>query len=67
MNTSGNQYDAEAGFMAFINGVPQKLSLNGGESNEFVRISLQPDKSEKATLSFTPTIPEELKNEKRCN
>lgn len=64
MNTSGNQYDAEAGFMAFINGVPQKLSLNGGESNEFVRISLQPDKSEKATLSFTPTIPEELKNEK---
>lgn len=64
MNTNGNKYDAESGFMAFINGVPQKLSLNGGESGELVRVLMQPDKSEKATLSFTPTIPEELKNEK---
>lgn len=60
MNTNGNKYDAESGFMAFINGVPQKLSLNGGESGELARVLLQPDKTEKAT----PTIPEELKNEK---
>lgn len=64
MDTTGNQYDVEAGFMAFINGIPQKLSLNGGESGELVRVSQAPDKSGKATLSLTPTITEDLKNEK---
>lgn len=63
MDTTGNQYEVEAGFMAFINGIPQKLSLNGGESSELVRVSQQPDQSGKATLSFTPTITEELSGE----
>ncbi|MDE6728646.1 MAG: hypothetical protein K2J80_12020 [Oscillospiraceae bacterium] len=63
MDTTGNQYEVEVGFMAFINGVPQKLSLNGGESSELVRVSQQPDQSSSATLSFTPTITEELSGE----
>lgn len=64
MDTSGNQYEIEKGFMAFINGIPQKLSLNGGERNEFVRVSQQPDQISTVTLSFTPTITEDLVDEK---
>jgi len=60
VSTSGNKYEVEKGFMAFINGIPQKLSLNGGERNELVRISQQPDQSSTATLSFTPTITEDM-------
>lgn len=63
MDTTGNQYEVEAGFMAFINGIPQKLSLNGGENSELVRVSQQPDQSSSATLSFVPTITEELSGE----
>lgn len=63
MDTTGNQYEVEAGFMAFINGIPQKLSLNGGENSELVRVSQQPDQSSTVTISFTPTITEELSGE----
>ncbi len=62
-NTNGNPYDIEEGYMAFINGVPQKLSLNGGEKSELVRISMKPDTDTEITLSFTPQITEELKDE----
>ena len=64
MSTAGNKYEIEKGFMAFINGIPQKLSLNGGERSELVCVSQQPDKSSSITLSFTPTITGELVGEK---
>lgn len=65
MSTAGNKYEIEKGFMAFINGIPQKLSLNGGERSELVCVSQKPDKSSTITLSFTPTITEELIDEKK--
>lgn len=64
MSTAGNKYEIEKGFMAFINGIPQKLSLNGGERSELVCVSQKPDKSNTITLSFTPTITGELVGEK---
>lgn len=59
-DTSGNQYDVEIGYMAFINGIPQRLSLNGGESSELVCISQAPDQKNTVSLSFTPVISNEL-------
>ncbi len=38
-DSAKNKYDVEIGYMAFINGVPQKLSLNGSEKSELVSIS----------------------------
>ena len=62
-DTSGNPYDVEMGYMAFINGVPQQLSLNGGERGELVRFSQAPNKSYKVTLSISPAVTEELSAE----
>lgn len=62
-DTEGNTYDAESGFMAFINGVPQKLSLNGGEPAELVRVSQQPDQKGTVTLTLTPAVTEEYSSE----
>ncbi len=59
-DTSGNQYDVEIGYMAFINGIPQRLSLNGGESSELVCFSQAPNQKCTVTLSFTPVISNEL-------
>lgn len=64
-SSSGNKYDVEIGYMAFINGIPQKLSLNGGESSELVCISQAPDQSQTVTLSILPAVPEELSGENR--
>ena len=62
-DTGGNQYDVEMGYMAFINGIPQTLSLNGGEMGELVCISQAPNKNDKVTLSISPAITEELSGE----
>lgn len=62
-DTEGNTYDAEHGFMAFINGIPQMLSLNGGEPAELVRVSQQPDQKGSVMLSLTPTVTEEMSAE----
>lgn len=62
-DTSGNQYDVEMGYMAFINGIPQKMSLNGGQRGELVCVSQAPNKNDKVTLSISPVITEELSGE----
>ena len=63
-DSAKNKYDAEIGYMAFINGVPQKLSLNGSEKSELVSISQKPDTKQTVTLTFTPEITEEYEQEK---
>ncbi|MDE6579569.1 MAG: hypothetical protein K2K41_03450, partial [Ruminiclostridium sp.] len=62
-DTGGNKYDVEMGYMAFINGIPQQLSLNGGKSGELVCVSQAPNKNDKVTLSISPVITEELSGE----
>lgn len=59
-SSNGNQYDVETGYMAFINGIPQKLSVNGGEGGELACISQAPNESQKVTLSISPAITKEL-------
>ena len=63
-DSAKNKYDAEIGYMAFINGVPQKLSLNGSEKSELVSISQKPDTKQTVALTFTPEITEEYEQEK---
>ncbi len=62
-DSTGNQYDVEAGYMAFINGIPQKLSLNGGENGELVCVSQAPNQKQKVTLSISPAVTEKLSGE----
>ena len=49
-DSAKNKYDVEIGYMAFINGVPQKLSLNGSEKSELVSISQKPDTKRRLLL-----------------
>lgn len=60
VDTSGNEYDVEYGYMAFINGIPQIMSLNGGEKGELVSFSQAPNLNTRITLSLTPQITSEL-------
>lgn len=63
-DSAKNKYDVEIGYMAFINGVPQKLSLNGSEKSELVSISQKPDTKQTVTLTFIPEITKEYEHEK---
>ena len=63
-DSAKNKYDVEIGYMAFINGVPQKLSLNGSEKSELVSISQKPDTKQTVTLTFIPEITKEYEYEK---
>ena len=63
-DSAKNKYDVEIGYMAFINGVPQKLSLNGSEKSELVSISQKPDTKQTVTLNFIPEITKEYEHEK---
>lgn len=56
-DSSENRFDVEMGYMAFIDGVPQKLSLNGGEKNELVSLSHIPDTKTRITLTLVPEVP----------
>lgn len=62
--TKGNEYDVEYGYMAYINGIPQKLSLNGGEPQEMVSVTLPPNTEQKITLDIKPALTEDIKREK---
>ncbi len=62
--TKDNEYDVEYGYMAYINGVPQKISLNGGEPQEMVSVTLPPNTEQKITLDIKPALTEDIKSEK---
>lgn len=63
VNTKNNAYDVEFGFMAFINGIPQQVSINNSEKSEMAKITLAPSDSTALKLCFTPFITEELAKE----
>lgn len=63
-DTNGNTNNIEFGYMAFIDGVPQKLSLNGGKESELVSFSQVPNLITSITLSFIPSITKEMSGKK---
>lgn len=64
---SGEIYDGELGFMAFVNGVPQKLSYNGSEKSELACVRQKAGTVDRITLSFTPEITEEYSKEEKLS
>ncbi|MCH5325299.1 MAG: hypothetical protein J1E39_08790 [Eubacterium sp.] len=62
-DSSGNKNDVEFGYLAFLNGVPQLISVNGSEPSEMVLYTQSPDKQEEVTISIIPRLTEELANE----
>lgn len=54
---------AEAGIMVYLGGVPQLISFNGGEKTEMPISRLENAKSENVTITFTPRITEDMKDE----
>lgn len=52
--------ECEQGFIAFLGGVPQLLSLNGGEKSEMVSSRQKSDTEETVTITISPRITEDL-------
>ena len=62
-DSTGNEFDVEEGYVAFLNGIPQLISINGGEETELVCRSQMPDTVDTVTLSVTPRITKDLIDE----
>lgn len=59
----GSSDECEEGYMVYLGGVPQLLSLNGGEKAEMVSFSQKLETEETVIITFTPMITEDLKEE----
>ena len=59
----GSLDECEEGYMVYLGGVPQLLSLNGGEKAEMVSFSQKLETEETVIISFTPMVTEDLKEE----
>lgn len=62
-DTSENEYDMTEGFVAFICGVPQMISADGGETSEMAKVTYEKKTTTETTLTVNPRITEDLKGQ----
>lgn len=66
-NSTGNKEEITNGYMAFIGGVPQLISVNGSEAAETVNVDFPKDEITKVSISIKPRITKELEDKKELN
>lgn len=66
-NTANNEEDITLGFMAFIGGVPQSISVNGSEAAETVNVEFPKDKITDVSITIDPRITKELQEKENLS
>lgn len=66
-NSTGNKEEITNGYMAFIGGVPQLISVNGSEAAETVNVDFPKDEITKVSISIKPRITKKLEDKKELN
>lgn len=66
-NAANNREDITIGYMAFIGGIPQVISVNGSEEAETVNVDFPKDEITKVSISIKPRITKELEDKKELN
>lgn len=66
-NSAGNKEKITDGYMAFIGGVPQVISVNGSEEAETVSVNFPKDEITNVSINIKPRITKELEDKKELN
>ena len=66
-NAASNREDITIGYMAFIGGIPQVLSVNGSEEAETVSVNFPKDDITNVSINIKPRITKELEDKKELN
>ena len=66
-NSAGNKEKITDGYMAFIGGVPQLISVNGSEEAETVSVNFPKDEITNVSINIKPRITKELEDKKELN
>lgn len=66
-NAANNREDITIGYMAFIGGIPQVISVNGSEEAETVSVNFPKDEITNVSISIKPRITKELEDKKELN
>lgn len=66
-NASNNEEDITLGFMAFIGGVPQSISVNGSEEAETVNVEFPKGKITDVSVTIDPRITKELQDKENLD
>ena len=66
-NAANNREDITIGYMAFIGGIPQVISVNGSEEVETVSVNFPKDEITNVSINIKPRITKELEDKKELN
>lgn len=66
-NAANNREDITIGYMAFIGGIPQVISVNGSEEAETVSVNFPKDEITNVSINIKPCITKELEDKKELN
>ena len=66
-NSAGNKEKITDGYMAFIGGVPQLISVNGSEEAETVSVSFPKDEITNVSINIKPRVTKEIEDKKELN
>ena len=66
-NAANNREDITIGYMAFIGGIPQVISVNGSEEAENVSVNFPKDEITNVSINIKPRITKELEDKKELN
>ena len=66
-NAANNREDITIGYMAFIGGIPQVISVNGSEEAETVSVNFPKDEITNVSINIKPHITKELEDKKELN
>lgn len=66
-NAASNREDITIGYMAFIGGIPQVISVNGSEEAETVSVNFPKDEITNVSINIKPRITKELEDKKELN
>lgn len=66
-NAANNQEDITIGYMAFIGGIPQLISVNGSEEAETVSVSFPKDEITNVSINIKPRVTKEIEDKKELN
>ena len=66
-NAANNREDITIGYMAFIGGIPQVISVNGSEEAETLSVNFPKDEITNVSINIKPRITKELEDKKELN
>ena len=66
-NAANNRESITIGYMAFIGGIPQVISVNGSEEAETVSVNFPKDEITNVSINIKPRITKELEDKKELN